>query len=59
VAQHVRRKPLAFQGRAGAFGDRGVFGEQALDGVAAERAAVAGGEQRLGRLTVLLAQPGA
>jgi hypothetical protein len=35
----------------------GVLGEAAFDRVAGERSAVAGGEQRVGRLGLLLAQP--
>ena len=40
---------LACQGRAGCCGGGGVLGEPVFDGVAAELAAAAGGEQRVGR----------
>jgi hypothetical protein len=41
VPERVRRELLAFQGRARAFRDRTVLGEQTLDGVAAELPAAA------------------
>jgi hypothetical protein len=60
VTQRVRREPLAFQAWAGSLSDRGVLGEQPLDGMAAERTAVvAGGEQRVGGSCSLFVMPGA
>ena len=52
MAKDVRGKFLAEQGRAGLGGCRAVLGEEAFDGISAERPAPAGGEERLGRLAL-------
>lgn len=48
---------LARQGRAVGRCDGGVFGEEELDGVAAERRVLAGGEQRVLGLTLAFVEP--
>jgi hypothetical protein len=50
---------LVLQGRAGRGGCRGVAGEAPFDGVAAERAAVAGREEGITGLSAAFGEPAA
>ena len=59
MPQCVRRDGLGLQGFAPLCGRGGVLGDEPLDRVGAEMPAVAGGEQRGGRVTGMFAQPGA
>src|SRR5215472_11694740 len=59
MSQHVGRDGLAAEGGARGLGGLGVPGDEQLDGVAAERLAAAGGEDRAVRLAAALVQPGA
>jgi hypothetical protein len=59
VAQRVHGDALFAQRRAGALRDGDVLGKTPLERVAGERSAGAGGEQRVGGLSLALAHPDA